>query len=52
MISIGMMSCPFPLMSKGEYLQDSVSEESISWLVQSWLPSMPKGEIVGIDDLL
>jgi len=38
-------------MSKGECLQRSISKVDINWMVQPGFPSMPKGEIVDIDDV-
>jgi len=35
-------------MSKGEKMRDSVLHVVV-WMVQLGFPSMPKGEIVGID---
>jgi len=40
---------PFPLMSKGERVKKDISFSEAIWLDQFGFPSIPKGEIVGID---
>lgn len=39
-------------MSKGEFTRRSVSEDDVRWMVLLGLPSMPKGDFVGIGDAL